>query len=270
MDGPSPDVLGRLAAWKAETPATKSRLVEEIRDAARGRGVSRVIVGLSGGLDSSTAAALCCEAVGAENVLAVLMPHRTTSPASLALAQGVVNALGITSRRVNLSPLLDAYFANFPDANRLRRGVGAAWVRCGVLVDLGHHYSAIGVQAVNRTDRVLRYGDGLLELATSLKPLSSLWKTQVRFLAEDLGVLPEIRARRPTLEYWAGQSDETDLGYPYEKIDPILEALADHRRTPEELAASGVPSAAAEWAATALRAGVTLGAGSPTVARAVS
>jgi len=263
MDGPSADPLGRLAEWKAATDATRTRLVEEVRAAARARGVSRIILGLSGGLDSSTTAALCTEAVGPENVLGILMPHRMTSQTSLAMAQGVVNALGITSRRVNLSPLIDAYFANFPDASRVRRGIGAAWMRNGVVVDLGHHYTAVVVQSVNRTDRLLRYGDGLLEMQAALQPLGTLFKSQVRFLAEALGVLPEIRARRPSLEYWAGQSDETDLGRSYEELDPILEALADGRDTPEQLRARAVSPGAVEWAADALRTGVSLAAVTP-------
>jgi NAD+ synthase len=264
MDGTTADPLGRLAEWKAATDATRARLVEEVRATARTRGVSRIILGLSGGLDSSTAAALCTQAVGAENVLGILMPHRMTSQSSLAMAQGVVNALGITSRRVNMSPLIDAYFANFPDASRVRRGVGAAWMRNGVVVDLGHHYTAIVVQSVNRTDRLLRYGDGLLEMQAALQPLGTLFKSQVRMLAESLGVLPEVRSRRPSLEYWAGQSDDSDLGQTYEELDPILEELAEERSTPEQLRARAVSPETIDWVVETLRTGVSLAAVAPT------
>jgi NAD+ synthase len=259
------DLSGRLAAWKAETPDLKVRLVEEMRATAKARGLSRVVIGISGGLDSATAAALCAQALGSANVLGILMPHRATSSTSLSLSQGVVNALGITARRVNLSPLVDAYFSNFPDATRARRGLGAGWLRTGVLVDLGHHYAAHVVQALNRSDRVLRYGDAVHAIETALKPLGSLWKSQVRFLAEALGVMPEVRARRPSLEYWAGQSDEADLGWPYDDIDPLLDALVEGTASAEELSSQAASPEAVRWAVVAIRAGVPLGAPGPAV-----
>jgi NAD+ synthase len=249
MNGAVTDPLGTRDHWQRQLPEIHKQVVESLKQATAARGHQRVALGLSGGLDSTLAALLCVEALGAENVLAVLMPHRSTNPASLSLAQGVVNTLGMTSRRVNMSPAVDAYFANFPDANRFRRGFCLAWQRVGVLLDLGHHYGAFVIQAFNRSDRVLGYGEANLELAGTLKPLAGLYKTQVQLLAEEMKLMPEVRNRRPSLEYWPGQNDETDLGHPYSSIDPALHGLLDLKLNPQELTDKGIPAATAQWAA---------------------
>jgi NAD+ synthase len=248
MNETGTDPLGITDSWRAATEETRRRLVREIKENVEARGYPRVALGLSGGLDSAVTAALCVEALGADNVLGVLMPLRTTDPSSVSIAQGLVNALGITSRRVNMSPVVDSYFANFPDANRNRRGLAVAWARVGTLLDLGSHYGACVVQALNRTDRLLSYGEAHQELAASVKPLAELWKSQVQMLGETLTVLPEVRRRRPTLEYWAGQNDETDLGFVYSVVDPLLDALVARGLTPAEAVSRGFAQAAVSWA----------------------
>lgn len=248
MNDAAADPQGVLERWQSEVSDTRARLVRSLKEEVSARGHTRVALGLSGGLDSAVAAALCVEALGADNVLGVLMPVRTTDPAALSVAQGVVNALGITSRRVNMSPVLDAYFANFPDANRERRGRCLAWLRTGVLLDLGGNYGAAVVQALNRTDRLLGYGEARHELRAAVKPLAGLFKSQVQFLGEHLQVLPEVRRRRPSLEYWPGQSDEAELGHPYAVIDPLLEAMAQRGLDGTAAMAEGFDRATVEWA----------------------
>jgi NAD+ synthase len=248
MSDAAEDPLDLTERWRNEIGTVRPHLVESLKREVADRGFTRVALGLSGGLDSAVAAALCVEALGAANVLGVLMPMRTSDPMALSLAQGVVNSLGITSRRVNMSPVLDAYFANFPDANRDRRGQCLAWLRVGVLLDLGLNYGAAIVQALNRTDRVLGFGEAKHELASSLKPLGELFKSQVRLLGDAVEVLPEVRRRRPSLEYWAGQSDESDLGLPYATLDPVLDALVERGLTPAAAVEEGLEPAAVEWA----------------------
>ena len=93
-------------------------IVNEVRKA----GFDRVVVGLSGGVDSSLSAYLGAEALGAENVWGLLMPYRTSSPESREHAELVVKRLGIQSDVIDISPMVDAYFERFPKADQVRRG----------------------------------------------------------------------------------------------------------------------------------------------------
>src|SRR5436305_8183175 len=155
MDLTASDPTGAWARWRARTPDLHKRLVDLLKQDTAALGHQRVVLGLSGGLDSTVAAFLFVEALGAANVFGVMLPYRTSDPLSLSSAQGIVNTLGITSRRVNISPMVDAYFANFPDASRERRASRLAWERLAILHDFGAPYGGQVVQAVNRSDLAL-------------------------------------------------------------------------------------------------------------------
>src|SRR5258705_2318951 len=143
MDLTASDPTGAWERWRARTPELRKKLIELLRQAIAERGQTRVVLGRSGGLDSTVAAYLFVEALGAANVFGVMLPYRTSDPLSLSSAQGIVNGLGITSRRVNISPMVDAYFANFPDASRERRGARLAWGRLASLRHVSAPYSTL-------------------------------------------------------------------------------------------------------------------------------
>ena len=110
-------------------------IVEFIRGQLRQDGFEKLVLGLSGGIDSALVAYLSAEAIGADRLLCVLMPYRTSSEASLVDARSVVDALGCASEVVDISPMVDAYFATDPDATPLRRGNYMARQRMAVLYD---------------------------------------------------------------------------------------------------------------------------------------
>jgi hypothetical protein len=158
MDMTASDPTGAWERWRARTPELRRKLIGSFQQGIAERGQTRVVLGLSGGLDSTVAAYLFVEALGAANVFGVMLPYRTSDPLSLSSAQGIVNGLGITSRRVNISPMVDAYFANFPDASRERRATRLAWERLSILHDFGAHYGGQVLQIVNRSDLALDFG----------------------------------------------------------------------------------------------------------------
>ncbi|MEP7028514.1 MAG: NAD(+) synthase [Candidatus Eisenbacteria bacterium] len=228
--------------WRARTPELHKKLVELLKRSIEERGHTRVVLGLSGGLDSTVAAYLFVETLGAANVFGVMLPYRTSDPLSLSSAQGIVNVLGITSRRVNISPMVDAYFANFPDANRERRATRLAWERLAILQDFGAHYGGQVLQIVNRSDLALDFGPDPRLPGNAFRPLSGLYKSQIRLLGKQLEIPAQVLERRPSLDSYPGQADEAELGADYEMIDAALTWLIDARGALPAGVARGLPA----------------------------
>jgi NAD+ synthase len=202
------------------------------------------IIGLSGGLDSSVCASLAARALGPKSVLGLIMPYGDTFPQDVVDARAVARRLGIRSRLVDISPMVDAYFMRFPTKSRRRIGNKMARERMSILYDISAEENAIILGTSNKTELLIGYGTIHGDMACGINPLGDLYKTQVRELAAHLGVPARIRRKRPTAGLWPGQTDEGEIGLTYEDIDAILFELVDLRRSPEEVAASGVPKGA--------------------------
>src|SRR5207302_1509233 len=214
-------------------------LVGFIRNEVRKVGFERVVLGLSGGVDSSLVAALAAEALGADNVLAVIMPYKTSDPKSKSDALQVVQQLGIHHLEIDISPQIDAYFGRFPDADQKRRGNKMARERMSILYDQSWDWRALVIGTSNKTELLLGYGTIYGDMASAINPLGDLYKTQVWELAEGLGVPTQIVQKAPTADLWAGQSDETELGFQYRVVDRLLYYLIDRRYRVAELEAEG-------------------------------
>lgn len=216
----------------------ESWLASFIRDELAQRGFQRAIVGISGGVDSAVSAYLAVLALGARNVVGVRLPYRTSSPASLEHAQLVIDALHIESRTLDITPAVDGYLANEPDADPTRRGNVMARMRMIALFDLGERYKALPLGTGNKTERLLGYFTWHGDDAPPLNPLGDLYKTQIRALAHHLGVSKEIVDKPPTADLVHGQTDEGDMGISYPAADEILNWLLSGFST-EELLARG-------------------------------
>ncbi|GAC1337503.1 MAG: NAD+ synthase [Candidatus Dormibacteria bacterium] len=210
-----------------------------VREEVSRVGFDRVVLGLSGGVDSALAAAIACRALGPDRVVPVLMPYRSSAAASEADARAVCSSLGMTPLRVDISPQIDAYFAGFPDADRARRGNKMARERMSVLYDMSWQHRALVVGTSNKTELLLGYGTIHGDLASALNPLGDLYKTQVFALAHALRLPAAVIDKAPSADLWEGQSDEADLGFRYAVVDTLLHYLVDQRRTLPELRALG-------------------------------
>ena len=200
-------------------------LIRFLRDEMGRRGFGKAVVGLSGGVDSAVTAYLAVRAIGAENVLGVRLPYRTSSPDSLAHAQLVIDMLGIPSRTIDLSAAADGYLAQEPTADGTRRGNVIARLRMIALFDLSASLGGVPLGTGNKTERLFGYFTWHADDSPPLNPLGDLFKTQVWVLARHLGVPEEIISKPATADLVAGQTDEADFGIAYARADTILNWL---------------------------------------------
>lgn len=226
---------------RIDTAVARRIIAEFIRGQLRQAGFERALVGLSGGIDSSLVAYLVSEAVGPERLLCLLMPYRTSDPASRADGEEVVRRLGCASALIDITPMVDGYFGDAAraDADRLRRGNFMARMRMAVLYDHSVTWGGLVVGTGNKTETLIGYTTVFGDSASALNPIGDLYKSQVRQLAVEFGVPERIVAKAPSADLWPGQTDEEEGGFRYEEIDRILYWMIDKRRTADELAAMG-------------------------------
>jgi NAD+ synthase len=226
-----------------------------IRGQLRQAGFERAVLGLSGGIDSALVAYLVAEAIGADKLLCVLMPYRTSSPASRGDAEEVVRRLGCASRIVEITAIVDAYFGTLGEAgatgspgaggrealeaSALRRGNFMARARMSVLYDASVTWGGLVVGTGNKTEALIGYTTLFGDSACAFNPIGDLYKTQVRQLSLALGVPDAILRKAPSADLWPGQTDETEAGFTYHELDRLLFQMIDRRRTDAELAALG-------------------------------
>jgi NAD+ synthase len=202
-------------------------------------GKQALVLGLSGGLDSATAAFVGVRALGKDRVIAVIMPYRTSSRSGLEDARCVVETLGIQSVLVDISPMVDSYFEKLPEADRVRRGNAMARVRMVVLYDQSVVYDALVLGTGNKTEYWLGYTTLWGDMACAINPLGDLYKTQVRQLANSLGVPESILEKPPTADLWDGQTDEGELGFAYADVDRLLYYMIDKGHDTQKLHETG-------------------------------
>lgn len=217
----------------------KAPLIDFIRSETSRAGFSKGIIGLSGGVDSALVSFLAAEALGKSNLLAVLMPYKTSSPESLADAKMIVRELGIRSEMAEITPMVDAYINGIREISPLRKGNVMARQRMIVLYDLSARENAMVIGTSNKTEILLGYGTLFGDTACGINPIGGLYKTDVWALAEEVGVPKKIIEKQPTADLWEGQTDEAELGFRYRRVDELLRAMIDQKKSDEELYARG-------------------------------
>ena len=202
-------------------------------------GFSRAVINLSGGLDSSLSCYLAVQALGADNVLALRLPYKSSSPDSAEHAQLVIDTLGVQTLTIPISEMADALIDQFPDMDRIRQGNIMARLRMIVLYDQSQAFRGLAIGTGNKTEILLGYTTLYGDSASALNPLGDLYKTQVRQLGEAVGVPQVILDKPPTADLWSGQTDEGELGFTYAEVDQLLYLLVDQRYRPEDCVEAG-------------------------------
>jgi NAD+ synthase len=154
-----------------------------------------------------------------------------------------VGQLGIQHLEIDITPQIDAYFAGIPNANQVRRGNKMARERMTIAYDQSLAWRALVIGTSNKTELLLGYGTIYGDMASAINPLGDLYKTQVWQLADGVGVPTEIVQKAPSADLWSGQSDESELGFQYRKVDQLLYYLVDRRYSVSELKRLGFESA---------------------------
>jgi NAD+ synthase len=217
-------------------------LVAFLREEAKKSGHRRVVVAVSGGVDSAAVAALAAEAFGPQNVTALFLPYRTSDPASGAHARVVAKTFGLALEEIDITPQVDAYVGRLGEIPRVRRGNKMARERKSIEYDRAWPDGLV-LGTSNKTELLLGYGTRHGDMACDLNPVGDLYKTQLRELSVHLGVPDVIVQKAPTADLWQGQTDEGELGFTYAQADLILYHLVDRRLRPAELIAAGFEAA---------------------------
>ena len=239
------DLLARRAdeLLRINPELVEQILVRFLRSEIGRTGFRRAVVGLSGGIDSSTVCFLAARAFGAENVLAVTMPYKTSSDETREHSRLVIEQLGVKTIDVPITPQIDAYFDRFPDASKLRLANKCARERMTILYDQSAAFEGLVVGTSNKTEILLGYTTLFGDMASAVNPIGDLYKSQLRMLARHLGVPKPIIDKPPTADLWRGQTDEQELGFSYDEADRLLVLWVDHRWRREELVAAGFDAA---------------------------
>ncbi len=232
------DTEQQLAPLAINTDLTRKMIVGFIREEVARTGYTRGVVALSGGIDSSLVAYLTVAALGVQNVSGILLPYRASSPESRADAEIVARQLGIETRLIDITPMVDPYLVQVGDDAR-RGGNVMARTRMIVLYDQSEQVHALVIGTSNKTEYLLGYTTLFGDSAAALLPIADLYKFQVRQLARAVGVPEKIIAKAPSADLWQGQTDEGELGFSYDQADAILYHLVDERRRADDVIALG-------------------------------
>ena len=227
---------------KIDAEKIKKHLTAFIRDQLKKAGFSRLVLGVSGGVDSAIVAYLAVEAIGAGNLTGVIMPYSSSDPKNIDDAEMVIKCLKINRRLVDISPMVDAYFADHPTDDLNRRGNKMARERMSVLYDISAEIGALVIGTSNKSEIKMGYGTLFGDLACAINPLGNLYKIQLRQLATHLGVPERILAKPPSADLWQGQTDEGELGLTYKNLDTLLYYMEDLNYDEGKLEELGFPS----------------------------
>ncbi|HIP12612.1 MAG TPA: NAD+ synthase [Arcobacter sp.] len=218
----------------------EQQLLTFLSDEVKKTGLKKVVVGISGGLDSAVVAILCKKVFGA-NMHGVLMPSHFSSDSSAKDAIELCKKFDISYETVEIASMVKGYFDNYDTkADSLRIGNLSARMRMSVLYDISARDSSLVVGTSNKSEILLGYGTIFGDIACAINPLGEMYKTDEFEFGRYLGVTSAILDKKPSADLWDGQSDEDELGYTYATMDKVLKKLVDENISKDQLVKDGI------------------------------
>lgn len=224
-------------------PKTTSHSIADfIRSTLKRTAYKKVLVAVSGGIDSATTLILAVQALGMEWVHPVLLPYGKLSNESTEDAWLIINTLTIPHKQVtciDIQPYVDNFIQYDRSIDTIRSGNIMARMRMLVLFDLANKNKCLVIGTENKTEHLLGYYTRFGDEASDIEPLRTLYKTQVYMLAKYLNIPEKILTKSPTAGLWEGQTDESEFGFSYKIADEILYFLIEKKLSKKELIAHG-------------------------------
>ena len=216
----------------------KQIIIQKLKEYFEENNIENAVLGLSGGLDSSTVAFLASETLGVERLYIYLMPTSITSSESIEDAKIVIENIGLSRENweiINIEPMVKAVKGTLGISSKKGLGNAMARIRMITLYQKAAEHNAIVLGTGDKSELLLgyftKYGDGGVDIL----PIGDIYKTQLRELAEYIGVPGRIIKKPSTPELWPGQKAEDELGVSYDEVDPILYLKFDLGYDEEEI-----------------------------------
>ncbi|MFB6251668.1 MAG: NAD+ synthase [Halobellus sp.] len=213
----------------SELESTTDHLTDFVEDVVDDAGADGAVLGLSGGIDSTTVGYLAVEALGAERVHGLVMPSVVNTEDNMSDAEWVAQELGIEYDVIEIQPIAESFFDAVPEAADDRTAAGNVYVRTRAVLNyfVANHENKVVLGTGNRSEAMTGYYTKYGDQAVDCNPIGNLYKQQVRQLAAHLGVREELVAKTPSAEMWSGQTDEEEMGLDYDTLDAVLALHVD-------------------------------------------
>jgi NAD+ synthase len=209
------------------------RFIKRIVEYSKAKGV---VIGLSGGVDSTTVLFLCVEALGKDKVLGIIMPSEINEKRDTEDAINVCKELGVEYKLIEIDSILKTFRQCLDLNDRLVKGNLMARIRMCIIYYFANKERLLVVGTGNKSEYLQGYFTLHGDAACDLMPLGNLYKTEVKKLAKELGLPKNIIEKIPSAGFWKGQSDEEELGVKYDDLDKILSMLVDRKLSPNKTA----------------------------------
>jgi len=216
-----------------------AKITKFLQDTFKSQGFKKGIVAVSGGIDSAVSLMLAVKALGPENVYAFQLPYSGQSTADSDLIIQTANIPQSNKLKVDIKPAVDQLAGGLNVDNKLRLGNIMARIRMIHLFDQAKKLTALVIGTENKSERLLGYYTRFGDAASDIEPVSHLYKTEIKQLAEFLQLPGKIIQKNPSADLWSGQTDEKELGFSYQQADPILNLLVDQKLASPEVITKG-------------------------------